>query len=119
MLSYTFCLHIKGKGGKSQASNMTKKAGNNMKSVALHNLGCKVNAYELEVIGQKLQESGYMIVPFDDKADIDDLINSVLTSKSEITIFTSGEEAEPGCGGGCCGVLCADGEGRGSVGREY
>ena len=41
-----------------------------MKSVALHNLGCKVNAYELEVIGQKLQESGYMIVPFDDKADI-------------------------------------------------
>lgn len=34
-----------------------------MKSVALHNLGCKVNAYELEVIGQKLQESGYMIVP--------------------------------------------------------
>lgn len=41
-----------------------------MKSVALHNLGCKVNAYELEVIGQKLQESGYLIVPFDKKADI-------------------------------------------------
>jgi len=31
-----------------------------MKSVALHNLGCKVNAYELEVIGQKLQESRYI-----------------------------------------------------------
>lgn len=55
-LSYTFCLHIKGMGGKSQAPNMTKIVGNNMKSVALHNLGCKVNAYELEVIGQKLQE---------------------------------------------------------------
>lgn len=41
-----------------------------MKSVALHNLGCKVNAYELEVIGQNLQESGYLIVPFDKKADI-------------------------------------------------
>lgn len=41
-----------------------------MKSVALHNLGCKVNAYELEVIGQKLQENGYDIVPFDKKADI-------------------------------------------------
>ncbi len=41
-----------------------------MKSVALHNLGCKVNAYELEVIGQKLQENGYQVVPFDKKADI-------------------------------------------------
>ncbi|HJC57343.1 MAG TPA: tRNA (N(6)-L-threonylcarbamoyladenosine(37)-C(2))-methylthiotransferase MtaB [Candidatus Eisenbergiella intestinipullorum] len=41
-----------------------------MKSVALHNLGCKVNAYELEAIGQKLQEKGYRIVPFDDIADI-------------------------------------------------
>lgn len=41
-----------------------------MKSVALHNLGCKVNAYELEAIGQKLQGKGYQIVPFDDIADI-------------------------------------------------
>ena len=41
-----------------------------MKSVALHNLGCKVNAYELEAIGQKLQEKGYQIVPFDNIADI-------------------------------------------------
>lgn len=32
---------------------------------------------------------------FDDKADIDDLINSVLTSKSEITIFTSGTTGQP------------------------
>ena len=53
--------------GKSQAPNMTKIVGNNMKSVALHNLGCKVNAYELEVIGQKLQEKGYDIVSFDKK----------------------------------------------------
>ena len=41
-----------------------------MKSVALHNLGCKVNSYELDVIGQKLQEKGFSIVPFDEKADI-------------------------------------------------
>lgn len=41
-----------------------------MKSVALHNLGCKVNSYELDVISQKLQEKGYDIVPFDAKADI-------------------------------------------------
>ena len=41
-----------------------------MKSVALHNLGCKVNSYEIEVMQQKLQESGYRIVPFDSVADI-------------------------------------------------
>ena len=41
-----------------------------MKSVALHNLGCKVNSYEIEVMQQRLQEKGYEIVPFDQKADI-------------------------------------------------
>lgn len=41
-----------------------------MKSVALYNLGCKVNSYELDVIQQILQENGYKIVPFDEKADI-------------------------------------------------
>ncbi len=41
-----------------------------MKSVALHNLGCKVNAYELDVMQQMLQEKGYVIVPFDEVADI-------------------------------------------------
>lgn len=41
-----------------------------MRKVALHNLGCKVNSYELDVIGQKLGEKGYKIVPFDEKADI-------------------------------------------------
>ena len=41
-----------------------------MKSVALHNLGCKVNAYEMDVMQQMLQEKGYVIVPFDEIADI-------------------------------------------------
>lgn len=41
-----------------------------MKKVALHNLGCKVNAYETEAVGQLLTEKGYEIVPFDTKADI-------------------------------------------------
>ena len=36
-----------------------------MKNVALHNLGCKVNSYELDVVQQMLQENGYNIVPFD------------------------------------------------------
>lgn len=41
-----------------------------MKSVALHNLGCKVNSYEMDVMQQMLQEKGYLIVPFDEVADI-------------------------------------------------
>ena len=41
-----------------------------MKNVALHNLGCKVNSYELDVMRQILQEKGYNIVPFDHIADI-------------------------------------------------
>lgn len=41
-----------------------------MKSVALHNLGCKTNAYEMDVMQQRLEEKGYVIVPFDSEADI-------------------------------------------------
>lgn len=41
-----------------------------MKNVALHNLGCKVNSYEIEVMQQILEEKGYHIVPFDQIADI-------------------------------------------------
>ncbi len=41
-----------------------------MKSVALHNLGCKVNSYEMDVMQQMLQDKGYKIVPFDEVADI-------------------------------------------------
>lgn len=41
-----------------------------MKSVAFHNLGCKVNSYELDVMQQMLVEKGYKIVPFDQIADI-------------------------------------------------
>lgn len=41
-----------------------------MKSVALHNLGCKVNGYEMDFMQQTLEEQGYRIVPFDAKADI-------------------------------------------------
>ena len=37
-----------------------------MKKVALHNLGCKVNSYELDAIQQMLQDKGYKIVPFDE-----------------------------------------------------
>ena len=43
---------------------------NNRKRVALHNLGCKVNAYELEAMEQELVDAGYEIVPFEPGADV-------------------------------------------------
>lgn len=36
----------------------------------MHNLGCKVNAYELEAMQQQLENQGYQIVPFAPGADI-------------------------------------------------
>ncbi len=41
-----------------------------MKKVALHNLGCKVNSYEMDVMQQMLTENGFLIVPFEQKSDI-------------------------------------------------
>ena len=41
-----------------------------MKRAALHNLGCKVNAYEGEAMRQLLEEAGYEIVPFQEQADV-------------------------------------------------
>ena len=40
------------------------------RTAALHNLGCKVNAYETEVMRQQLAAAGYDIVPFHEKADV-------------------------------------------------
>ena len=42
----------------------------NMRTAALHNLGCKVNSYETEAMQQLLEEAGYEIVPFHEKADV-------------------------------------------------
>lgn len=41
-----------------------------MKKAALHNLGCKVNAYETEAMQELLEQNGYEIVPFSKKADV-------------------------------------------------
>ena len=40
------------------------------KKAALHNLGCKVNAYETEAMQQILENAGYEIVPFTEYADV-------------------------------------------------
>ncbi|MBP7059586.1 MAG: tRNA (N(6)-L-threonylcarbamoyladenosine(37)-C(2))-methylthiotransferase MtaB [Lachnospiraceae bacterium] len=41
-----------------------------LKKAALHNLGCKVNAYETEAMRELLEKDGYEIVPFHEKADV-------------------------------------------------
>lgn len=41
-----------------------------MRKAALHNLGCKVNAYETEAMQELLEENGYEIVPFAPGADV-------------------------------------------------
>ncbi len=42
----------------------------NTRTAALHNLGCKVNAYETEAMQQQLIEAGYTIVDFTEPADV-------------------------------------------------
>ena len=51
------------------------------KKVALHNLGCKVNSYETEAMQQMLEQAGYEIVPFHDRADVY-IINSCTVTAS-------------------------------------
>lgn len=41
-----------------------------MKTVAFHNLGCKVNDYEMDIMQQKFAENDFQVVPFSQKADI-------------------------------------------------
>ncbi|MCD8196818.1 MAG: tRNA (N(6)-L-threonylcarbamoyladenosine(37)-C(2))-methylthiotransferase MtaB [Lachnospiraceae bacterium] len=41
-----------------------------MKTAAFHNLGCKVNAYEMEAMQELMTAHGYEIVPFDERADV-------------------------------------------------
>ena len=40
------------------------------KKVAFMNLGCKVNAYEVEAMQQLLENAGYETVPFEEGADV-------------------------------------------------
>ncbi len=41
-----------------------------MARAALHNLGCKVNAYETDAMQQMLEAAGFEIVPFSETADV-------------------------------------------------
>lgn len=42
-----------------------------MRTVAIHNLGCKVNSYEAESMEQMLVNAGYTMVPFDENVPAD------------------------------------------------
>ena len=50
------------------------------KKVALHNLGCKVNAYEVEAMQQLLENAGYETVPFEEGADVNVINTSTVTN---------------------------------------
>lgn len=41
-----------------------------MKKAALHNLGCKVNAYETAAMQEMLEKAGYEVMPFEEGADL-------------------------------------------------
>ncbi len=51
-------------------AEMKKESKKAYKTAALHNLGCKVNAYEMDVMEELLRENGYQIVPFTEPADV-------------------------------------------------
>lgn len=66
------------------------------KKAALHNLGCKVNAYETEAMKELLREDGYEIVNFHDKADVYVVntctVTSVADQKSRQTLHRAKKE---------------------------
>lgn len=57
-------------GKKSQLQKVPKIKGQKMRTIAFHNLGCKVNSYETDAMAQKCIEKGYKIVDFEQKSDI-------------------------------------------------
>lgn len=55
-------------GGRNKLER--EEYGMRKRKAALHNLGCKVNAYETEAMQQLLEQAGYEIVPFAPGADV-------------------------------------------------
>ena len=82
-----------------------------MKKAALHNLGCKVNAYETEAMQQMLEEAGYEIVPFSEKADVY-VINTCsvtnMADRKSRQMLHRAKKRKSGCGCCCCRMLCTD-----------
>ena len=84
------------------------------KTVALHNLGCKVNAYELEAIQQLLENRGYEIVPFAPGADVYIIntctVTNIADRKSRQMLHKAKKMNPDGCRG--LRLLCAGGWGK-------
>ncbi len=53
------------------------------RTAALHNLGCKVNAYETEAMASMLEQAGYEIVPFSGKADVYVINTCTVTNEAD------------------------------------
>ena len=54
-----------------------------MRKAALHNLGCKVNAYETEAMQEMLEQNGYEIVPFAEGAGVDVINTCTVTNMAD------------------------------------
>ena len=84
-----------------------------MRTAALHNLGCKVNSYETEAMQQLLEEAGYEIVPFHEKADVYIIntcsVTNIADRKSRQMLHRA--KTESGGRGGCGWLLCSGGSG--------
>ena len=79
--------------------------------VALHNLGCKVNAYEIEAMQQLLEEAGYEIVPFEPGADIYVINTCTVTNiadRKSRQMLHKAKKSESGSDRGGNGLLCTD-----------
>ncbi len=86
-----------------------------MRKAALHNLGCKVNAYETEAMEQLLEAAGYEIVSFEEKADVYVIntcsVTNVADKKSRQMLHRA-KAKESGRGGSCGRMLCPGGGGQ-------
>ena len=73
-----------------------------MKKAAIHTLGCRVNYYESEAIGELMVKSGYTLVPFSEKADCYIINTCTVTGmsdrKSRQIIRRAKKHAENTCG---------------------
>ena len=83
------------------------------KTAALHNLGCKVNAYETEVMAGFLKNAGYRLVDFDEKADVYVIntcsVTNIADKKSRQMIRQAKRKNENACVVACgCFVNTAD-----------
>ena len=79
--------------------------------VALHNLGCKVNAYEIGAMQQLLEEAGYEIVPFEPGADIYVINTCTVTNiadRKSRQMLPQSQKNESGSDRGGNGLLCTD-----------